>query len=89
MDTSRLMVALIAILLVSHLPPQEPLDESLISLSTSGRSCSGSTSVQSIEILPPGPVILSADEVQDFSFTLKDGSGNPVSAGYDHGSNGG
>jgi len=83
------MVALIAILLVSHLPPQEPLDDSSIPLSTSGRSCSGSTAVQSIEILPPGPVILSADEVQDFSFTLKDGSGNPVSAGYDHGSNGG
>ena len=89
MDTSRLMVALIAILFVSHLPPQEPLDDSSIPLSTSGRSCSGSTAVQSIEILPPGPVILSADEVQDFSFTLKDGSGNPVSAGYDHGSNGG
>ena len=89
MDASRLMVALIAILLISHIGPHVSLEDEAIKSSTSARSCSGSTSVHSIEILPPGPVILSADEVQDFSFTLKDSSGNPVSAGYDHGSNGG
>lgn len=89
MDASRLMVALIAILLISHIAPHESLDDSTAQSSTSARSCSGSTSVHSIEILPPGPVILSADEVQDFSFTLKDSSGNPISAGYDHGSTGG
>ena len=83
------MVMLLAILLISLLPIHENLPETSDSSFTSARSCSGSTSVQSIEILPPGPVILSADEVQDFSFTLKDGSGNVISAGYDQGSIGG
>lgn len=84
------MAALLAILLVSSLSIHENLPSDTSSSSfTSARSCSGSSSVQSIEILPPGPVILSADEVQDFSFTLKDGSGNTISAGYDQGSIGG
>ena len=83
------MVMLLAILLISLFPIHENLPETSDSSFTSARSCSGSTSVQSIEILPPGPVILSADEVQDFSFTLKDGSGNVISAGYDQGSIGG
>ncbi len=83
------MAVLLAILLISLFPIHENLPETSDSSFTSARSCSGSTSVQSIEILPPGPVILSADEVQDFSFTLKDGSGNVISAGYDQGSIGG
>lgn len=83
------MAMLLAILLISLFPIHENLPETSDSSFTSARSCSGSTSVQSIEILPPGPVILSADEVQDFSFTLKDGSGNVISAGYDQGSIGG
>ena len=83
------MVMLLAILLISLFPIHQNLPETSDSSFTSARSCSGSTSVQSIEILPPGPVILSADEVQDFSFTLKDGSGNVISAGYDQGSIGG
>ena len=66
------MVMLLAILLISLFPIHENLPETSDSSFTSARSCSGSTSVQSIEILPPGPVILSADEVQDFSFTLND-----------------
>ena len=84
------MVCLLAILLISSLSVHDNLaDVSSLSSSTSARSCAGSTSVQSIEILPPGPVILSADEVQDFSFSLKDGSGNIISAGYEMGSIGG
>lgn len=84
------MVCLLAILLISSLSVHDNLtDISSSSSSTSARSCAGSTSVQSIEILPPGPVILSADEVQDFSFSLKDGSGNTISAGYEMGSLGG
>ena len=83
------MTVLFALLLFSYIPPHETIFDPSISSSTSARSCSGSSSVQSIEILPPGPVILSADKIQDFSFTLKDGSGNEISTGYDHGSIGG
>ena len=83
------MVCLLAILLISSLSVHDNLSDLSSSSSTSARSCAGSTAVQSIEILPPGPVILSADEVQDFSFSLKDGSGNIISAGYEMGSNGG
>ena len=82
------MACLLAILLISPLSVQDNLAD-ISSSSTSARSCAGSTSVQSIEILPPGPVILSADEVQDFSFSLRDGSGNTISAGYETGSIGG
>ena len=82
-------MAVLAILLISSLSIQENITDFSTSSSTAARSCSGSTSVQSIEIFPPGPVILSADEVQDFSFTLKDGSGNEISAGYTQGSIGG
>ncbi len=82
------MVCILAILLISSLSVHDNLSD-ISSSSTSARSCAGSTAVQSIEILPPGPVILSADEVQDFSFSLKDSSGNIISAGYEMGSNGG
>ena len=88
MDSPRIMACLLAILLISSLSVQDNLAD-ISSSSTSARSCAGSTSVQSIEILPPGPVILSADEVQDFSFSLRDGSGNTISAGYETGSIGG
>ena len=83
------MVCLLAILLISSISVQDNLTDTSSESSTSARSCAGSTSVQSIQILPPGPVILSADEVQDFSFSLKDGSGNTISAGYETGSIGG
>ncbi len=89
MDSPRIMVCLLAILLISSLSVHDNLADLSSSSSTSARSCAGSTAVQSIDILPPGPVILSADEVQDFSFSLKDGSGNIISAGYEMGSNGG
>ena len=88
MDSSKIMVCLLAILLISSISVQDNLTDTSSESSTSARSCAGSTSVQSI-ILPPGPVILSADEVQDFSFSLKDGSGNIISAGYEMGSIGG
>jgi len=46
--------------------------------STTGRACAGSANVDDIQILPPGPVLLAADNVLELSATLFDINDNQL-----------
>ena len=66
-----------------------PLSADPAERGTSGRSCAGSANVDDIRILPPGPVVLPADQVLELNATLFDVDDNVIAGPPTWGADGG